>query len=195
MPGAACLTWAWLLHVDCDSERTDCQRDGHLLSLADSRRQVGEEPLCESVAEGVYDRRVDGVDEDYLALLVVQFDGDPRRLQLQLQFGARRCMGPVRIAVAQADDPEALRGVEEDDAFPLDGLGRHPDVPLLACAHIDGPAVLPGGEAGGSQHTHPGGAPLGVVRQRLLAAVLNRGQLVEELEVGLRRVWVEGDGN
>lgn len=161
--------------------------------MVESWRQVGEEPLCESVAESVYDRRVHGVDEDYLALLVVQFDGDPRRLQLQLQFGARGRLGPVCVTVAQAYDPEALGWVEEDDALPLDGLCRHPDVPLLALAHVDGPAVFPGGKAGGPQHAHPGGAALGVIRQLLLGAVLNAAQLVGELKVGLRRVWVEGD--
>lgn len=143
----------------------------------------------------MYDGRVHVVDEDNLAFLAVQFDSDPRRLQLQVQLGARRRLGPVRVTVAQADDPEALGWVEEDDALPLNGLCRHADVPLLALAHVHGPAVLPGGEAGGPQHAHPGGAALGVIGQLLLAAVLDAAQLVGELEVGLRRVRVQGDGN
>lgn len=163
--------------------------------MVKSWRQVGEEPLCEPVAEGVYDGRIDSVDEDYLALVVVQFDGDPRWLQLQLQFGARRRLGPVCVTVAQAYDPEAFRWVEEDDTLPLDGFCRHPDVPLLALAHVNGPAVFPRGEAGGAHHAHPGGAPLRVIRKLLLGAVLDAAQLVGELQVGLRRVWVEGDRN
>lgn len=112
-----------------------------------------------------------------------------------MQFGARRRLCPVCVTVAQADNPEAFGRVEEDDTLPLDGLCRHPDVPLLALAHVNGPAVFPRGKAGGPQHAHPGGAPLRVIRQLLLGAVLNAAQLVGELEVGLCRVWVEGDRN
>ena len=113
--------------------------------------------------------------------VAVQHHGDPLRPLLQHQLGGGRGLSPERVPVAQADYPEALGGVQEHGALPLDGLSDHSDVPLFALAHLHGPGVLSRCEAGGSEHTQAAGAALRVVGEQLPPAVLHTGQLLRQL--------------
>lgn len=182
------------LYVDNEWQWTDCQRAGGLL-LVHPGGKVGQQPLHESVFKRVYDCQICCVDEHNLSFVIVQLDDDPLGLLPHRKTGARRVLSPVRVSVAQADDPETLRRVEEDHALPLDGLPGHADVPVLALAHLHRPAVLSRHEPGGSQHADAAVAPLGVVGEESLAAVLHPGEFLGEAQVGLGRVWIQGDGS
>lgn len=103
------------------------------------------------------------VEENHLPFGVVHFDSDLLWLLFQQQLDSRGALSPEGVPVAQADHPEAFSRVEEDRALPLDGLRGGSDVPVFTLAHVHGPAVLPRGEASGSQHAHAAGAALGVV--------------------------------
>lgn len=91
-----------------------------------------------------------GVTETETALIVIQVDADAGGVPVVGDGDAP--VLPVGIqAVLQADAPVTLGGSEADEALPVAGHGRHPQVPHAFVLHIHLPVVLPTGVLGCGQ--------------------------------------------
>lgn len=118
--GAMYLLDVILLYIYGNGQRTDCQWAGGFPFVIQSRREVGENPLCKFFLECVYSCQIISVDKRYLSFVTVQLDSYFLRHLLQHKLGARRRLSPECVSVAQANHPETLSGVEKDSCLSFD---------------------------------------------------------------------------